>query len=403
MPLESRPIRAAEPRSRVKNDSHSDRPAGTFMSRFLREEAPIILPIAVSIFIVEWFFSELRVEGRMPRPLFMTLFISSVSILSLFLGLVQEKVVRFFIEPSPTSKTPKSRGARLLRGTVLLVLLPMLVSLAFEALRPPVTKLVQRIFGYTGELSATTRIANAVLSSSDLDTKKAGITLLGHIDSADSLVELKRILENEKDCFTDSDCYSITVEALDASEDKTMPELMLSELVGHLNEAKNEGAVGALGIDQRYFQSDFKALQNRLRNSAIDSKSKDQDSAKLEELEAQLTTGLSGIKQDIPKASEKTVLVELILDAYCGIKPSKFDANAKYIARQIAEDWAYSSSIRAKAIAVVGHLGQGEDEEWLLKWVDGREEEVRVAALKAFDELEGRIRHSKKANDTSYH
>jgi hypothetical protein len=387
----------------LRPKNQSARSAGTIFARFLREEAPAIVPLAVAIFLVEYLSSLLHIEEQLSRTLWMILFVISVSSLSFFLYNLQERVVRFFVDPSPESLAPRSRGARLVRGFVVLVVLPIGASFAFEALKPPVMRLAQEIFGLRPPVSASTRIANAVLWSSDLDTKKAGISVLGHINTADSAAELKRIVENEKECFTDSDCYERTVRALDASEDKYMPQFLLSELVAHLSEAKNEEEGGALGIDRRYFQSDFDALKDNLQKSPMDSKSKDQASAKLEELQAQLTTGLSSLKEDIPSTYEKAILVELILDAYAGMKESKFDANAVYIARQIAEDRSYTSSVRAKAITVVGHAGKNDDEEWILKWVDGREEETRVAALLAYDDLDAKLRHPKKETDTASH
>jgi hypothetical protein len=395
MPPESHSSRSTEARIRPKNAP--DRKAGAVLAKFLRDEAAAVLPIAVAIALVDFLLSRLHIQERVPRSLWLILFVSLVSCLSFFLQKLQEAGVRFFVDPSPESQAPRSRGGRFLRGFVVLIVLPI----AFEALKPPVIRLAREIFGFKSEFSAATRIANAVLWSPDLDTKKAGISVLGHINTADSAAELKRIVENERSCFTDSLCYETTVHAIDAADDKTMPQFLLSELVGHMNEAKNEGESGALGIDRRYFQSDFDALKDSLQTSGMDSNSKVQASAKLEELQAQVTSGLSSLKEGLPSASEKTILVELILDAYAGVKESKSDTDATYVARQIAEDRAYPSTIRAKAIALVGHAGKSDDEEWILKWVDGREEETRVAALLAYDSLDRKLRHPKKETDTN--
>jgi hypothetical protein len=181
---------------------------------------------------------------------------------------------------------------------------------------------------------------------------------------------------------------------------------MVAVLKLHLKDAKGTGNSN-ISLNQRYFQQDLDALRENIRDRASDSKSRDQISTKLDALQAQLEISLSDLQKQLPPTPDRSALTELILDAYAGRegqinegakihRDPEANAQMNEVGIGIVEDGAYSPSVRAKALLLVGAVGAKGDKKWILKWIDNPNETLKVAAIQAYSALDARIRSSQQ-------
>lgn len=380
-----------------------DKRTSTSTLSFLATAASTMVPLVGAVCIVDWIFSMFGVAKYFSHTVFVAALMTSILTVGYFLQFLLDRLVKFFGASTPKRQPTQSRGAKAFKFTVIVVIIPLLVSLAAAALYFPITRFFDGLFSDNDETTALAEIANSVLSSTELKTKEAGIEALGQIDTRESVYELRRILENEKQCFSDWECYSTARNAIVHTHEKSAPEILLAVLELHQDDAKVQDTA-KVNLNQRYFQADFTALRNNLELAAKGNKSEEQIATKLGALEGRLTADLSDIEKDLPPAPDNSALTELILDAYKdravqraeehkSQESPRADAQMLGIARQIADNEAYSGAVRAKAVSLVGAIGHESDIEWLLKWVRGRDEGLRLAGMQAFADLDFRVHH----------
>lgn len=375
-------------------------------STYIRDLARLAIPLAIALWVAISIMSKIEEFVRIPRPTYLFLFAITVIIATDCFAVLQHRAIRLFrSKPRPRAE-PQSRGSKVLTYVCLGLLLPGLVSVLFAELRSPIVQLYDRFFGANQELEAITNIGNTVLFSSEVKTKEAGIEALGVIDSRDSADELGRILDNDHECFSDAECYNVTRSVLVNATDASIPRTMVAVLKLHLKDAKGTGNSN-ISLNQRYFQQDLDALRENIRDRASDSKSRDQISTKLDALQAQLEISLSDLQKQLPPTPDRSALTELILDAYAGRegqinegakihRDPEANAQMNEVGIGIVEDGAYSPSVRAKALLLVGAVGAKGDKKWILKWIDNPNETLKVAAIQAYSALDARIRSSQQ-------
>jgi HEAT repeat protein len=401
MPSDPQNSRAQRPKGPVRDGQ--DTPTAGSISSLFREAASTVIPFVGALCAVDWIFSELGIVWRIPHSIFLAAFAISILILGYFLHFAQQRMIDFLGASTRKRREPQSRGAKALRFTIVMIVIPILVSFASAKLYFPITRFFDGLFGGDEETTALAAIANSVLSSTELKTKEAGIEALGTIDTRESANELRRVLENEKQCFSDSECYNTARNALVGAHEKSIPEILLAVLELHLDDAKFRDTAKT-DVNQRYFQPDLMVLRRNLQSAGTDTKSQEQISRKLDSLEAQLTASLGDIEKDLPAAPDHSALTELILQSYAERARGRTEAHEDQenpkanteminLARQIADNASYSSAVRTKAVALVGAIGQESDKEWLLKWVSGQDEGLRLSAMRAFAALDFRIHH----------
>jgi hypothetical protein len=371
------------------------------VSTFLSAYGSMVLPLIATVFATQWIVLQLDALVPLSGPYHLVLY-SLLAILSFGLfSLLQDRVFQY-LKASPNRKgKPLSRGARALRFIVMGLLIPLLLA----ELDHPIRRLWNSLFGHNQELAAVTRIGNSVLSSKEIKVKEAGIEALANIATRDSVEEVGRILDTEQECFKDAECYNATRSAFLTATDASVPRTLLEVLEHHLKDAQGPGA-SQVSLSQRYFDTDLSALRGNIRNAALNSKSQEDVSSRLDALQAQLESGLSDIQKQLPPAPDRSALIELILDVYASREervsdglsklPEDPEANSQMskVAQKIVEDNKYPPTVRAKALLLVGQVGTNSDKEWVLNWIDDPDEILKVAAMGAYSTLDSRIRHS---------
>lgn len=364
----------------------------------LGQELLEIIPYLVSAFLSGLLLSQLHAVQRFQPLIYLSIWYALFLVGAFFLVRVQERVLNFFVDTSERPPKKRSRGVRILRWILLFLILPVALMALYDFARPSLTSFFEDLLQLNPETSASTKIANVVLATSDLHTKESGVTALGKIGTGRSTDELLRLLEEEKGCFKDEYCNQAMISSLLKVQNHSVAASMFPLLLRHLDQTKSQAKNLSSGQRQSDIDSEFKAFHKALQSGTGEDKDKQAAVDKLDALQRQVDSGLNDLNLTSPTESDDTILVELILNTYAQLDPSHMDNQVKDVSKRVSEDQDFPPQVRVDAIAVIGHLGKKSDAAWLLGFMDQKNEPLRAAAIRAIGGIY-ESSHSKSKGD----
>jgi hypothetical protein len=233
-------------------------------------------------------------------------------------------------------------------------------------------------------------IAALALQSHDPSTKILSIQVLQTFHSPLALTQLVRIANEDRTALSDSGVYNQLVKAIASyGSDARDP---LKDLFKNINTAEKvvSSGVGS-SLYERYFAGSFDSLSEEIKNGSGDQASKDARLAQIQAAQTQLKNSLTGVEEtssNTPDASDPRL--DFVMKTFLATD-IKSDGDLLAFAKTTAADPNYSRVVRGDALLLIAKLGDKNEVDSLLGYINNSDSYIQSHALQAIAVLQAKL------------
>ena len=234
---------------------------------------------------------------------------------------------------------------------------------------------------HQGASTPSGAISDAVLSSSNPATKVQGILTLQALHTPEALTQLFHILTADPNALRDGGEQSALSDAI--ASYGTDAKTKLIEIFTGIQPASETGsAVLNDDLFTRYFSLPLDGLRAEITSQNPDPKVRDQKLAQIDALAAEMKTALRQIQAENLTDSQDALMQDFILATFLKMDIKK-DADLVNFANSVAANPDFSENVRAKAILLMGKVGDDKVLNVLYSYLKSDSDIIRTRTLQA--------------------
>jgi hypothetical protein len=327
-----------------------------------------------------------------------TLFVAVFFVLFVAVGLLAYGLLRTLVNwrkrilPHIRKNWTDNPQKRLVDIALFGLIVPIALSLAANLVPvssgDPLLVALERRWSTDAAASAVTRVADASLATSSLETKRQAIETLQAIGSEAGRQELFRLLEEDPDALHDYRYYAALRDALASFGEPARVDLV--DLLGARAEMPEEsGGSPVPGLYDIFFDAAFESLREQIVAGAAQPDATSAMLQAVDALQVDLTRGLDRLDEQGGLAEGGDPTLNLVLDTLLDMGAQEGDKVTYRLVRTLAEDEARSGATRARALLLVATLGTIDDVPFLVSFLEDGDPVLQRAALGAIAILHG--------------
>jgi hypothetical protein len=224
-------------------------------------------------------------------------------------------------------------------------------------------------------------ISAAILQSSDIRTKVAGINALGAIRDPNNLNQLTQILSQTGSDLKNAIYYQALSKAIASYGIEARPAL-IGQFSRWSQAISPAPFVSTSTLYDQYFADSIQALRSAISNQDLDSAEKTAQLQQLNDIENNLQSDLDHLQVNAVKDTASDIRLDFILDTFFRMTIQQ-DAELLNLSKAVAANPVYPAVDRKKAILLIGKFG-GKDELVLVaSYLQNSSDVIKTGAIEA--------------------